>query len=187
MSVEIQRVIDDETIDVIKLDATITAGLSFPATVTEHPVEDGSLIADHIRNDPETVTITGFVSNTPVAVLGLNADPSRARGAADSLVELREKKELVRITTDVHLFNDMMMTQLDIPRDADSANALRFTAAFTKVTKVSTEVTQFPEDDTERQAAPAAELGKQTTTEASEDTESWAFQLVDALTGGALQ
>lgn len=183
MSVQIQRVVEQNTIDVITLDATISTGLSFPSTVTEHPIEDGSVIADHVRLDADIVTVTGFVTNTPVAVLGLGADESRARGALDSLLELRQSKELVQIVTDVHLFEDMMLTSLEAPRDATNPNALQFTAIFTKIKKVTTKVIAFPEDDTEKRATPAAELGKQTPGESTEDASSQASWLIQALKG----
>jgi hypothetical protein len=178
MSVEIQRVVDGDTIEVISLDATISTGLSWPATVTEHPVEDGSLISDHVRLDSETVTVTGFVTNTPVTLLGVGADDSLARGAMDALVELRESKELVQIVTDVHSFADMMLTTLDAPRDATNPNALEFTALFTKVRKVSTAVIDFPEDDTARRAEPTSELGRQTPAESTDEAEAQASWLI---------
>jgi hypothetical protein len=181
MSVEIQRVVDDATIAVVKLDATIATGLSFPSTVTEHAIEDGSTIADHVRNNPDVVTVTGFVTNTPAVLAGVGADDGLARGALDSLLEMRDNKEIVQIVTDVKLFTDMMMTSLDVPRDAANANSLNFTAVFQEVRKVATEVTQFPEDDTARRAAPPSELGKQTPVETEESTESFALGLFRSL------
>lgn len=185
MSVEIQRVVDGNTIEVISLDATISTALSWPATITEHPVEDGSVIADHVRLDAEIVTLTGFVTNTPVAVLGFGADSSLARGALDSLLELRDSKELVQIVTGIHLFEDMMLTTLDAPRDAANANSLTFTAVFTKIRKVATAVIDFPEDDTAKRAQPAAELGKQTPVEATEEAESQSTALLGVAKFGA--
>lgn len=38
------------------------------STATEHPVETGSNISDHIRNDPIRVTIKGVVSNFPITL-----------------------------------------------------------------------------------------------------------------------
>lgn len=35
-------------------------------TITEHPVEDGPDVADHMRRDLDAVTLEVFVSNTPV-------------------------------------------------------------------------------------------------------------------------
>jgi hypothetical protein len=36
-------------------------------TITEHPVEDGPDVADHARPQAETITVEGFVSNSPLA------------------------------------------------------------------------------------------------------------------------
>lgn len=40
---------------------------SLGATVTEHPVEQGVTITDHVRPNPAQLTVEGFVSNAPIA------------------------------------------------------------------------------------------------------------------------
>lgn len=50
----------------VSLDAALRAQHSSPNTVTDHPVETGGNVADHIRPDPDTVSIEGVISNAPV-------------------------------------------------------------------------------------------------------------------------
>ena len=42
-------------------------------SVTKYPVENGSVISDHILNEPESVTIVGCVTNTPLLYTTINA------------------------------------------------------------------------------------------------------------------
>lgn len=49
----------------IELDASVREQHDTTAQVTEHPVERGSNIADHIRAEPRRLTIEGVISNTP--------------------------------------------------------------------------------------------------------------------------
>lgn len=48
------------------LDATVNEVHSLESEPTEHPVEDGSPITDHIDVKPDQITIDGIVSDTPL-------------------------------------------------------------------------------------------------------------------------
>jgi hypothetical protein len=50
---------------IIWFDATNVEGHGLSAEVTEHPVEDGPDITDHIRPQQDTFTMTAFVTNHP--------------------------------------------------------------------------------------------------------------------------
>lgn len=49
----------------LTLDASIRESHTATSTVTDHPVERGSNVADHIRPDPDTLTMEAMISNTP--------------------------------------------------------------------------------------------------------------------------
>ena len=67
----------------IFLDATLTEAHRASATVTEHAVETGAKITDHVRPDNDRVSLRFVVSNTPLR----SPDPSVER-AQPSPVEL---------------------------------------------------------------------------------------------------
>ena len=52
----------------LRLDAMLNERQSYKNDVTMFPVENGSRISDHVIQASEEVTITGFVSNTPISV-----------------------------------------------------------------------------------------------------------------------
>lgn len=52
------------------LDATISENQNYSNRITEFPIEDGSTITDHIMQEPEELTIEGFVTDTPTKILG---------------------------------------------------------------------------------------------------------------------
>lgn len=56
------------TIDEIWLDCSVRETHTLSADVTEHPVETGADVADHIRPRARTVSIEGLISNTPIEV-----------------------------------------------------------------------------------------------------------------------
>lgn len=49
----------------LTFDATIRETHTHTSTVTDHPVETGSNVADHIRPDPDSLTMDAHISNTP--------------------------------------------------------------------------------------------------------------------------
>ena len=50
----------------IAIDCTVTETHTSTATVTEHPVESGSNITDHIRPEPVQLSVNGIITNTPI-------------------------------------------------------------------------------------------------------------------------
>lgn len=59
---------NDSTAETWVLDATTDMVLNISATVSEHPVEQGAAIVDHVQQMPLSYTIKGVLSETPVGV-----------------------------------------------------------------------------------------------------------------------
>lgn len=59
---------DAEALELIKIDATRAEEHSLKSKATEHEVEDGSNISDHVIKSPRTVTIEGVVSDDPITL-----------------------------------------------------------------------------------------------------------------------
>jgi hypothetical protein len=61
---------DRVRLDVITVDATMQETHTIEADITEHPVEQGANITDHIRPKLKRYTIDGIISNTPIGPTG---------------------------------------------------------------------------------------------------------------------
>jgi hypothetical protein len=55
---------------IVVFDLTISEGHEATSEVTEHPVEQGSNIADHVRQNPQSLTLEMYVTNTPIEDIG---------------------------------------------------------------------------------------------------------------------
>jgi hypothetical protein len=53
------------TLSVLKVDATIQETHVSSVDISEHPIEDGSNVDDHITIKPKEITINGIVTDTP--------------------------------------------------------------------------------------------------------------------------
>jgi hypothetical protein len=112
------------------------------AKATEHPVEAGNNIADHILPESIQVRLEGVISNTPTTALGYqlyksaknllqkkSADNDYAQTAFDKLEELFTKREPIKIVTSLKSYNNMVLENLLVRRDAATGDALRFTCS----------------------------------------------------------
>lgn len=144
-------------IDALVLDASISESHQAEVEVTEHPVESGAAIVDHARPKPDSVTIEGVVSNTPLDT----TQTDDALTAYAKLLALKDSPKLITIVTELRTYEDMLLTSLSVPRDTRTGDALRFTAVFKRVKLVknkSTTVTVTKEPKGKKKAS----AGKQT-------------------------
>ena len=155
----------------IELDASLSESHQFDSEVTQYPVEDGSVITDHIQNRPDKLTINGFVSNTPVRLFSSVAiDLVRTSGNSgrfDALERIHRERVLVDIVTPLKSYTDMAMESLTVPRNAAIGDTLEFSATFIKVVKVSSELVTgenlLDVNGAQDQASSTKDAGKQNT------------------------
>lgn len=124
------RKYDQTRIGGVFLDATLTEDHTYNARVTSYPVENGMIISDHIINEPETVRITGIVSDTPINIL---SQFNRSTDAFLRLVRIHDLKERITVVTGIKVYTDMVMTSLQVPRNIQTGQSLTFSIELQKV------------------------------------------------------
>lgn len=147
---------------VIEIDATVSEQHVASAQVTEHQVERGAAIADHIRALPQRLTLEGVVSNSPIALPGtqtrgvtaamqkqtastpgggavqfaaltFDGPLDRVRDVYAELVDAVKAGALWTITTSLAQYDEYAATSLPVPRDPSTGDSLRFTMEFTEL------------------------------------------------------
>jgi hypothetical protein len=170
-------------IDTITLDASLSESHNAEVEATDHPVEQGADVTDHLRAKPRTVTIEGLITNTPMPDPGVDArnaevtevrspdgrvvfdsrtptmDATRAGAAYRDLLALRAGK-LVTVVTAIETLENMAITSIQVPRDAKSGQALRFSIQLKEIRQVSSATTKIVENKVKSKK----DLGKQTPT-----------------------
>ncbi len=126
----------------ITLDAELTENHNFASQVTRYPVENGADISDHISIEPESVSIEGIITDSPIG--GGNAE-GRYLKTFDDLEQLWRKQDVVDVVTHLKVYQDMAIRSLSIPRDNKTGQALRFTADLQKVVKANRQEVMIPE------------------------------------------
>lgn len=180
----------------IELDATLSENHIYKNTITKFPIESGAVISDHIINEPVVLNMTGFVTNSPVKILGgsigniiRGGGESRVKLAFTTLIDIRNENIPFTVVTGLKTYRNMFFQNIDIPRDARTGDTLRFNAVMTKIPKVSAktvEIQNLAQDETgvkagtKDTAANNVNKGKQTTknaTDGQQQRTSYALKL----------
>lgn len=133
-------------IGVIECDVLIEQELTLNSEVTEHPVEDGFPVHDHVIRRPVKLAMTITVSNMPVTWydrLGGNS-PDRMSDAISKLEEIYKAGDPITIATVDKLYENMVMTDCRIPKNRENGKVLRVPLEFTQIRKVQVKTAEIP-------------------------------------------
>ena len=126
----------------LTIETTLFEGHTATSRSTLQPVERGSSISDHIVNDPEIITITGFISDTPIT----GGQSNNSQLAFDVLYSIRDRKDTVSVVTNFRVYQNMALTSIDIPRRQNVGQAIEFTVELTKIRTAGEFGMNSPED-----------------------------------------
>ena len=114
----------------VVLDAVLNEDHAYNSRVTNYPIENGLIISDHIINEPDTLQITGVVSDTPLSFL---APFNNSINAFNTLVEIHNRRERITVVTGIKVYTDMVITSLQVPRTIQSGQSLTFVIDLQKI------------------------------------------------------
>jgi hypothetical protein len=126
----------------IVLDAALEEAHTLQARATEHPVEIGSEVADHVHALPATLNLEGVISNTPLSAFGLTMfrDDDRAHAAFKTFEAIILTGKLIDIVTTLKTYKNMIIEDFVVTRSADSVDALRFSCTAKQISMVSSKL-----------------------------------------------
>lgn len=150
---------DGWSVGEISLDLILTETHSLNAVVTQHPVQDGSTISDHITILPRSGTMRVLVSNFSLSTAEGDARAdwdeiyaqgeaakkslhNRAEDAWKKLKDLVKTRELVKVVTSLEVYEDVALTRVETTRDGDTGDALEIDIDYEQVTKVKLKETK---------------------------------------------
>ena len=112
-------------------DATLTESHSLKSEVTKHPTESGEPIADHVILQPDEFTIKAGVTDTPIAIAGIDVFASaqgRSIRCYDLLKQLRASRQPFVVQTRLANYQNVICTDLSTDQEAGKERAMIFTA-----------------------------------------------------------
>lgn len=163
------------SINGLEFDALISESRTLEATVPEYSVESGFSVSDAIILSPEKLSMTLYVTNTPVTWHGRHGgDTSRVDSVVKQLEELYYNAEPVTIVTSDATYASMAIESLTISKSLETGYSREIPISFKKVRITTAKTATIP-----------ASYGKSGATGAAAGTASTAAGGASGGTGGS--
>lgn len=133
-----------KTIGGVQIDGFVREGHSRSTKTTEYPVEDGDTITDHIVVLPDELSIEGMVGPTMVEVLSSNPASSRILDTYQQIRALVDAREPVSIATGLKVYQNMVIKEFNVDRDASTGQSLPFTMTLKEIKTVKSQTVYIP-------------------------------------------
>lgn len=131
----------------IMLDATVEESHDFRGKLTDHPIEDGGFASDHFYLEPNRLSISGEITDSPVQFFSaLGGVTNRRIEAYEQMKELLRKGDVLTVVTGLEIYSDMVMTSFIVPRNQQTGRRLQFRAEFKQAKFVSSQIVGIAEE-----------------------------------------
>lgn len=157
-----------------------------PIDLAEVAVGNLAGIAGGIFGGVAGAAITGLTAKIGSSLVA-NAERKPTKSASEVFEDIYELGIPVSIITGLRDYNNMVLERLTIPIEPGRSNELRFSASFSQITIVSSEVIAVPKEAIDQETTPIEEKTKQGNKAAEEadeavldkiaDPKTWAYSL----------
>lgn len=129
----------------IEFDALIEESKTLSSTIPVYPVEEGFPVSDTIINDPVSLQMTLYVSNTPVTWLYRHGTATdRVIKICNQIEKKWEKKKLTKIVTSDTIYTDFGITSISIKKSREIGYAREISITAQKVRKTKRKTVKIP-------------------------------------------
>lgn len=137
------------TIGDLQVDCIIDHVTTFASSVTEHPVETGFVISDHVSRQAMKLSLTAIITPTPVQYFRMmgGSNPDRLSESASYFEQLYLAGEPITVVLPSGIYDNMVMTSCPLPRNVQDGFCYRLSLEFTHVTIVSMKTEEIPEQN----------------------------------------
>lgn len=131
----------EDGVPILIADATVSESHRQQASVTMHPREVGTDIADHIQPKLPEISANLIFSATPLNQPGTEG---RIASVYDTLTRLQTERRLVTLVTTLRVYEGVALTDLSAPVSAQTGEALVVDTTWRLVRTVSTQQVAIP-------------------------------------------
>lgn len=129
----------------IEFDALIESSESYSATAPSYPTEQGFSVNDTLVLDQLEVSMTLYVTNTPVTWKSRHTpSTSRVHNICSKLISLYNSKDVITITTSDATYKNMVITSMTISKTLEQGYAREIPITFSQITITDTESASVP-------------------------------------------
>ena len=137
------------TIGELQCDCIVDHVTTFDSQVTEHPIEGGFVIADHVARQPMKLSVTVIITPTPVSYFRImgGTNPDRLGEESAYLESVHLKGDPITIVLPDRICESMVMTSCPLPRNVQDGFCYRLALEFSHVTIVNQKTEEIPEQN----------------------------------------
>jgi len=124
------------SVGAVEFDCSVSETHVDEAEITDHPVEGGADMTDHIRKKPNSIELNGIITNTPIAIMASLSVGSpvttdflpfvmdRVEAGYAELRRAMEAGERLDVVTSLRSYENMAIQSLTVTRDVNNGNVL---------------------------------------------------------------
>ncbi|QCQ57961.1 hypothetical protein Barba22A_gp110 [Rheinheimera phage vB_RspM_Barba22A] len=146
-------------------DCTLSIDHKFENDVTEHPIDRGSSVSDHVVNKNVTFSVSGVYNTYSLQkyVQDGVSTQNRVADAYKKLLDLRNSKQQFTLVSRYDIYQNCVVKSLSIPVAPTDGNTLIFSMEITqvRVSQPFRQVTLVQLEDVSEQFVDAAQLKKE--------------------------
>lgn len=140
------RAVQPVSIDGIEFDALIEETQSLAADLPTYPVESGFEVSDSIILKPLTLSMTLFLTNTPVTWKGRHgANPARVQNVLRQLEELYFSRKPVTVSTSSKTYKSMAILSIELTKTKETGPSREIPISFQEIRVVEAKTTTIPD------------------------------------------
>lgn len=134
-------------IGLIEVDILIEQEHKLESEATEHPVEDGFPVSDHVIRKPITVSMVVGITQSPVTWLDrLGNETDKVSNALTAFRQIYDAAQPITIVTPTDIWENAVMTSAVFPRNVENKNLMKIPCEFKIIRRVNVKTTDIPEN-----------------------------------------
>ena len=146
------------SIGAITLDALLDESTELNSRATEYAVEEGAPISDHIVQESERLSLSGWVTAADTELFGAGGR-SKLITAKDALRAMHAERVATTVVTGLDTYPDMVMETCKVSRDG-KGEFLHLACEFKRIRKATLRTAEIPPDKVSASASGGRAKGK---------------------------
>lgn len=133
------------SINGIEFDALIDQSISYEADAPEYPTEKGFSVSDTVILKPEVISMTLFVTDTPVTWRNrFGSGAGRVENVIKRLEKLYFAKKVFTVVTTDAVYDNMVLTSMSISKSSDVGYAREIPISLKKIIVTESKTVTIP-------------------------------------------
>ena len=126
------------------IDAHPDESHSITVSKTDYPIETGSSLTDNAVNEPDKLTLEGWVSDLLIPTNALVQIEGRPIEAWERIRALAKAREPLTVVTSLQTYENMLITSVSSVKNKDTGQTLRFIIELEETLFAETQLARLP-------------------------------------------